>query len=125
MKENSQKSSGKVFLKFENGHLFLSIFRLPKTSLLTKNFITIFKIYRHNLNDKIYFCYDNFLFFKGLKNFSMDDLDDQIEQKTSLNFSCLCCDYSTCKKTNYNRHILTDKHQRMTKTSKMSKMSKM
>jgi len=49
----------------------------------------------------------------------MDDLDDQIEQKTSQHFSCIFCDYSTCKKTNYDRHILTDKHQRMTKSSKM------
>ena len=49
----------------------------------------------------------------------MDDLDDQIEQKTSQQFSCIFCDYSTCKKTNYDRHVLTDKHQRMTKSSKM------
>jgi hypothetical protein len=49
----------------------------------------------------------------------MDDLDDQIEQKMSHYFICISCDYSTCKKTNYDRHILSDKHQRMTKSSKM------
>jgi len=69
MKENSQKSFGKVFLKFFFGHLFLSIFQSPKKSLLTKFFITIFKNYRDNLNDEIFFCYDIFLKKNDLKNF--------------------------------------------------------
>jgi hypothetical protein len=47
----------------------------------------------------------------------MDDLDDQIEQKTSQHFFCKKCDYITSKKANYDRHILTDKHLRMTKSS--------
>jgi hypothetical protein len=64
MKENSQKFFGKVFLKFENGHLFLSIFRSPKKSLLTKFFVTIKKNYRHNLNDdKIFVTVIFFIFF--------------------------------------------------------------
>jgi len=49
----------------------------------------------------------------------MDNLDDQIETKTSHQFLCFFCDYTTCKKANYDRHVLTVKHQRMTKSSKM------
>ena len=94
----------------------------PKYFLLRKFFITIVKIYRDKLNQKILFYYDNF-FSKNLKNFFygyiMDTLDTSIEQKTSNRFCCEKCDYITCRKTNYNRHLSTDKHKRIHNVSKM------
>ena len=30
-----------------------------------------------------------------------------------IEYYCECCDYSTSKKTDFNRHLLTKKHQRM------------
>jgi len=48
----------------------------------------------------------------------MDDKDDKIKGKSSKkvaqNFYCEYCDYITSKKTNYDKHIITPKHQRMT-----------
>jgi len=47
---------------------------ISKMSLLTKNFITIMKIYRHNLNDKnLFYDCKIFLFFlkKDLGTFSV------------------------------------------------------
>jgi len=43
----------------------------------------------------------------------MDTMDTSIEQKTSNFYSCEYCDYITCKKSNYDRHILTDKHKKI------------
>jgi hypothetical protein len=47
----------------------------------------------------------------------MDTLDTSmdtiIEQKTSCLFECKTCDYITCKKSNYERHILSTKHKRI------------
>jgi len=40
-------------------------------------------------------------------------MDTSNEQKTSNNFCCKNCYYTTCKKSNYERHILTDKHKRI------------
>ena len=36
------------------------------------------------------------------------------EQNEQHEFICLNCNYKTCKKSNYKRHILTDKHKIMT-----------
>jgi len=33
--------------------------------------------------------------------------------KKSLFFSCECCDYSTCKKCDFDKHVSTRKHERM------------
>ena len=48
----------------------------------------------------------------------MDDKDDKIKEKSSQkvaqNFYCEFCDYITSKKANYDKHITTPKHQRMT-----------
>jgi hypothetical protein len=48
----------------------------------------------------------------------MEDKDDKIEEKSSQkvasNFYCVFCDYYTSKKTNYDKHIITPKHLRMT-----------
>jgi hypothetical protein len=38
-------------------------------------------------------------------------MDTSIEQKTSNSFSCEFCNYKTCKKNNYDRHILSGKHK--------------
>lgn len=40
-------------------------------------------------------------------------------------FTCECCDYSTCRKSQYDRHLLTAKHKILTNTSeKVPKSSK-
>ena len=48
----------------------------------------------------------------------MEDKDDKIKEKSSQkiaqNFYCETCDYITSKKTNYDKHMITPKHQRMT-----------
>ena len=45
----------------------------------------------------------------------MDDiLDDKKAEKGGLFFSCEHCYYNTCELSKFNRHILTDKHKRMT-----------
>jgi hypothetical protein len=43
----------------------------------------------------------------------MDTMDTSIEPKTSKFYSCEYCDYITCKKSNYDRHILSDKHKKI------------
>ena len=48
----------------------------------------------------------------------MEDKDDKIKEKSSQkvaqNFYCNYCDYVTSKKTNYDKHLFTPKHKRMT-----------
>jgi hypothetical protein len=45
----------------------------------------------------------------------MDDvLDDKKAEKGGQIFCCKHCDYNTCEISKYSRHILTDKHKRMT-----------
>jgi len=48
----------------------------------------------------------------------MDDKDDIIKEKSSKKVAqkiyCYYCDYNTSRQTNYDKHILTSKHQRMT-----------
>ena len=36
--------------------------------------------------------------------------DSKIVPKSSKKFVCVCCDYSTSRKSQYNRHLLTAKH---------------
>jgi folylpolyglutamate synthase/dihydropteroate synthase len=43
----------------------------------------------------------------------MDTMDTSIEPKTSINYSCNYCQYISCKKSNYERHILTHKHKKI------------
>jgi len=45
----------------------------------------------------------------------MDDIldDKKVDSNKSL-FECKTCDYNTSEKSKYNRHILTDKHKKMT-----------
>jgi len=62
----------------------------------------------------------------------MEDKDDNIKEKSSQKvaekFTCFFCDYITYKKSNYDKHILTPKHQRMTEDDdggqKVAKSSK-
>ena len=41
-------------------------------------------------------------------------------QKSPTNYNCICCDYISSNKKDYNKHILTRKHQMLTKTNEMS-----
>jgi len=41
--------------------------------------------------------------------------------KSSANFVCKTCDYFTCKKSQYDRHLLTQKHLKETKETKCDK----
>ena len=47
-----------------------------------------------------------------------------LTQKSQNNFICTKCDYTTCKYSDYNKHLLTRKHRNvdkmLTKTLKMS-----
>jgi len=60
------------------------------------------------------FCYDNFYIFFQKNNlelfciviYSMDPI-----QKSSKKFHCELCDYTSCRKSQYVRHLLTDKHK--------------
>jgi hypothetical protein len=45
----------------------------------------------------------------------MGTIGDKIKQKLATNFYCNFCDYGTSKKSNYDIHIATDKHKRVTK----------
>jgi len=42
--------------------------------------------------------------------------------KSSEKFHCECCDYSTCRKSQYTRHLSTDKHQIRTNETFETKM---
>ena len=53
----------------------------------------------------------------------MDTFVPSIKQKTSMIFCCEKCDYITCRKNNFDRHILTDKHVRIHNVSNVSKFS--
>ena len=48
----------------------------------------------------------------------MDDNDDKIKQvlskKQAANYCCKFCDYITCRKGNFDNHVLTAKHKKMT-----------
>ena len=43
----------------------------------------------------------------------------KIVQKSSKKFVCTCCDYSTSRKSQYSRHLLTAKHVNRVNDSKM------
>ena len=44
-------------------------------------------------------------------------------QKVPEKYVCLCCDYSTSRKSQYDRHVLTAKHQNLTKSNNLSSES--
>ena len=41
-------------------------------------------------------------------------------QKIPLNFSCVTCDYYTCNKKDYSKHLLTLKHHRLIETNDLT-----
>jgi hypothetical protein len=45
--------------------------------------------------------------------------DSNLVQKSSEKFRCELCDYSTCRKGQYERHLETDKHKKTENDSKM------
>jgi len=47
---------------------------------------------------------------------------EQIEQKMSNFFCCIKCDYTTSRKLNYERHVLTDKHKKRVLRTKVYSM---
>ena len=71
--------------------------------------------------DSIKKCYDKFLYIffnNGLKISSLATLGNkrkQMEtkssQKVAVFFECKKCDYTTCKKSNFSKHLSTSKHQ--------------
>jgi|694.fasta_scaffold30039_2 hypothetical protein len=46
-------------------------------------------------------------------------MDSKKNEKKRKKYMCLFCDYDTCKKTDYNRHLVTDKHKINENDSKM------
>ena len=51
----------------------------------------------------------------------MDNLDNKKKPKSSQGqFTCKLCDYNTCKISNFNKHLLTLKHKRITMDNKSS-----
>jgi hypothetical protein len=45
--------------------------------------------------------------------------DSDFTKKNDIKYYCKICDFKTCKKTDYTRHILTDKHSKNENDSKM------
>ena len=43
----------------------------------------------------------------------METFGDKKKQKSSMNYSCEMCDYITCRKSNIDKHYLSDKHKNM------------
>lgn len=65
----------------------------------------------------------------SIDNETIDDNSyDDISQEKQYKFSCNCCDYFTSRKVNYDKHLTTSKHVRMTKDyiggQKVAKSSK-
>ena len=49
----------------------------------------------------------------------MATLGDKIQQNSAPKFSCVSCDYNTSRKSNYETHLLSDKHKRVTNRLQM------
>jgi len=102
---------------------------ISKMTLLTKIFITILKNYRNKLNDKILFYDCNFLYFfleKVFRNFFVDIYQRMLkssEPESSVKFECEHCNYYTSRKSQYDRHLETAKHQKMQKSTFCQQMS--
>ena len=91
-----------------------------KTVLLTKNSVTMFKNYRHKINDIFLFYDDKFLIFfcgKGFRDFLFyyfRTFRMKNAPKIPQNYCCELCHYNTCNLKDYKRHLSTDKHQNRT-----------
>jgi hypothetical protein len=53
----------------------------------------------------------------------MGTLGDKIQLKSAFKFYCNNCDYGTCKKCNYDTHLASDKHKRVTNGLQMGQKS--
>jgi hypothetical protein len=53
----------------------------------------------------------------------MEVIDSDLVPKSSSNFLCKFCDYYTCRKSQYHRHLLTDKHKIKENDSKLVQKS--
>ena len=42
----------------------------------------------------------------------MTTVDNDFKQKLSKNFECKTCEYVTCRKSNYDNHLLSTKHMK-------------
>jgi hypothetical protein len=69
------------------------------------------------------YCYDNMVY----DEYDIcDDTDHSMDrliltnQKTPNNFNCETCNYTTKHKKDFNKHLLTEKHKRLTKPEKNS-----
>jgi len=51
----------------------------------------------------------------------MATLESFLVPKVPMIFSCIICDYNTSRKSQYERHLLTPKHVKSTKTGKIDK----
>ena len=49
----------------------------------------------------------------------MATLGDKNQQNSAPKFSCISCDYNTSRKSNYETHLLSDKHKRVTNRLQM------
>ena len=47
-------------------------------------------------------------------------MDNEITSITSTNFICKTCDFKCIKKGDFNRHLLTAKHKRITMDNKIT-----
>ena len=50
-------------------------------------------------------------------------MSTKIDQKVPQNFKCISCDYTTSRKSQYDRHLLTSKHLKSTNVDKSSEKS--
>jgi hypothetical protein len=48
-------------------------------------------------------------------------MSTELVQKSSKKYECICCDYSTSRKSQYDRHLLTDKHKNTENTTNSNK----
>jgi hypothetical protein len=100
--------------------------RHVKNTLTEKNFC----LENENLWCQIkpkYFFYNSIFFYffceKEFRNFFyyhyMVENGSNLVPKSSKKFYCELCDYSSCKKSQYDRHLLTDKHKKRNNGSNM------
>ena len=63
----------------------------------------------------MFFCYP-YIYIK---------MDNKITSITSTNFICIKCDFKCIKKGDYNRHLLTAKHKRITMDNKITSQNEL
>ena len=63
---------------------------------------------------------------KVFRNFSVDNLRTMLKSsvpESSTIFICIFCNYNTSRLSQYNRHLLTSKHQKLEKSTDFNKLS--